>query len=72
MQRLTLLDAMRGTLCLARIALQSRGRIRSRYWQWRDETAFGNGRWPVSRAQRVRALIEYGAWVWRMRALTRG
>jgi hypothetical protein len=55
-----------------RLALQSKGDLRNRYWQWRSETAFGNGKWPVSRAQRIHALLEYGDWVWRMRALTRG
>lgn len=71
MQRLTILAMVRGALALASIAVRSRGKLRSRYWQWRSETAFGSGRWPVSRAQRLHALLEYGDWVWRMRALTR-
>jgi len=72
MQRLTMLAMVRGSLALVALALQSRGKMRSRYWQWRNETAFGNGKWPVSRAQRLHALLEYGDWVWRMRSLTRG
>lgn len=71
MQRLTMLAMVRAALALARIAVQSRGRLRSRYWLWRNETAFGNGKWTVSRAQRLHALLEYGDWVWRMRTLTR-
>jgi len=72
MQRLTMRAKVRGVLTLMRIAVQSKGDLRNRYWQWRSETAFGNGKWPVSRAQRIHALLEYGDWVWRMRALTRG
>jgi|GEM_PF-553156 len=72
MQRLTFLAIVRGSLALVGIAIQSRGRLRSRYWQWRSETAFGDGKWPVTRGQRLHALLEYGDWVWRMRALTRG
>ncbi len=47
-------------------------RMRGPYWRWRMETAFGTdaARMPTAAARR-RAVLEYGAWVGRMRALAR-
>lgn len=54
------------------LAAKSRFRMRSSYWRWRYETAFGHD--PdrhTTRRERLHALIEYGKWVHRMKKLTR-
>lgn len=42
--------------------------MRSKYWRWRYETAFGTdpAKMP-NRWQRIKAMLEYGRWVHRMR-----
>ena len=54
-------------LCL--LGLRGGFRINSSsYWRWRHETAFGHDparRPPLGR--RVRAMLDYGRWVWRMK-----
>lgn len=71
MHALTPLAKVRALVMLARIAVESRLRLRSRYWCWRDETAFGHGQWPIDAKARREALLEYGDWVRRMRGLMR-
>lgn len=73
MHHLTLADTCRALLALARLGVQTRFRMRGAYWRWRMETAFGNdpARMPP-RSERIRSIIEYGAWVHRMRAMMRG
>jgi hypothetical protein len=63
-----MIDTMMGLLELLRLAWISRFRMRSPYWRWRFETAFGHdpSRMPTRR-QRWRAMIDYGKWVHRMR-----
>ena len=63
----TILD---GCWQLLRLAVITRGRVRGRYWHWRQETAFGTdpSRMP-GLAQRVAAVIRFGHWVGRMRRL---
>jgi len=51
---------------LARLGIITRFRFRGPYWEWRLHTAFGRG-YPESRVQLVRAVLEYGRWVRRMR-----
>lgn len=63
-----LIDTIGGIYELARLALISRFRMRSAYWRWRFETAFGSDtakrpNWIA----RMRATIDYGRWVHRMR-----
>ena len=55
---------------LARLAVLSKFKLRGAYWKWRADTAFGTdvGRMP-SRAARLLAVLDYGAWVGRMRRL---
>lgn len=55
---------------LLRLAVLTRGRLRGRYWHWRQETAFGTdpSRMP-SLPQRMAAVIRFGHWVGRMRRL---
>ncbi len=55
---------------LARLAVLSRFQLRGAYWKWRADTAFGTDlkRMP-SRAARLKAVLEYGAWVGQMRRL---
>jgi hypothetical protein len=48
-------------IALVRAGSASRWRIRGRYWRWRTETAFGN--YPVKANQKLRAMLDYGAWV---------
>jgi len=51
---------------LARLGIITRFRFRGPYWEWRLHTAFGRG-YPESRVQLVRAVLDYGRWVRRMR-----
>jgi hypothetical protein len=60
------------TICgvweLGRLAAASRFKLRSDYWRWRYETAFGND--PAARPgvlQRWRSMLDYGRWVHRMK-----
>jgi hypothetical protein len=63
-----LIETICGCCQLARLALKSRFRMRNAYWRWRRETAFGTDETKMpSRAARIRAIIEYGRWVHRMR-----
>ncbi|MEL6328396.1 MAG: hypothetical protein AAFR38_01935 [Planctomycetota bacterium] len=43
-------------------------RTKGRYWTWRHETAEG-ARSRVTRAERRRAALEYGAWAARLARL---
>ena len=62
------INTLGGIWQLVLLAAGSGFRLRGRYWRWRRETAFGGdpgarpGRW-----QRVRAALEYGRWVHRMK-----
>lgn len=62
------IETIGGLWELARLALASRLRLRSGYWRWRRETAFGSdpSARPAMRA-RCRALLDYGRWVYRMK-----
>ena len=68
----TLVVLVDGLWQLLRLAVITRGRVRGRYWHWRQETAFGTdpSRMPP-RMERVRAVLRYGHWVGRMRRLAR-
>jgi len=49
---------------------RSRFRFNSPYWRWRYETAFGSD--PAlrpPRRERIRAMLDYGRWVRRMKKL---
>jgi hypothetical protein len=63
-----LADGFGGLWELFMLAARSGFRLRGAYWQWRYETAFGSdpARRP-SRAQRLRAILAYGRWVYRMK-----
>ena len=63
-----LLDTLGGIWELMRIAVRSRFRLRSSYWRWRAETAFGAdlAQRPPFR-ERMRALLDYARWVHRMK-----
>ena len=63
-----LLDTLGGIWELLRIAVRSRFRLRSSYWCWRAETAFGTdpARRPPFRA-RACAILDYARWVHRMK-----
>ena len=53
---------------LALLGAATRFRFRGTYWRWRIDTAFGDdpARWPPRR-QRIRAALDYGRWVYRMK-----
>jgi hypothetical protein len=61
-------ETIGGMWCLLSLALRGALSRRSRYWKWRQETAFGSdaARRPAIR-QRVRAMLDYGRWVYRMK-----
>ena len=55
---------------LARLAVLSKFKLRGAYWKWRADTAFGtNVKRMPSLAARFGAILEYGAWVGKMRRL---
>ena len=64
------LHAARGARNLLLLGFKTRFRLRGSYWSWRMETAFGRDRskWPPLR-ERMRAVLEYGAWVGSMRRM---
>ena len=72
MHHVTFADTCRALLALARLGVQTRFRMRGAYWRWRMETAFGTdaSRMPPF-GERMRSIIEYGAWVHRMRSMMR-
>ncbi|MDA1008081.1 MAG: hypothetical protein O2800_03630 [Planctomycetota bacterium] len=70
--RIGIARSIRALCALARLAISTKLRLRGRYWTWRKETAFGKDQGVSLPAhERRRALIEYGDWVARMRALTK-
>ncbi|MCH2132526.1 MAG: hypothetical protein MK116_02130 [Phycisphaerales bacterium] len=63
-----LLRAFQAGFGLMALVIGQRGRMRSTYWAWRRETAFGpDGRWPMSRQSRRRAVLSYARWSWLMK-----
>ncbi len=56
-----------GLLGLFAVGAATRFRLRGRYWQWRDETAFGRGRPPAGELRA--AALDYGRWTRAMRRL---
>ncbi|MHC4219611.1 MAG: hypothetical protein ACYSU7_14305 [Planctomycetota bacterium] len=63
-----LLETLGGLWELVLLAARTGFRLRGPYWRWRGETVFGTD--PAtrpSRWQRVRAVIAYGRWVYRMK-----
>lgn len=67
-----LLETVCGIWELLRLGAKTKFKLRGRYWRWRFETAFGSdpARYP-SRAERFRAILDYGRWVHRMRRAAR-
>ncbi|MHC4949063.1 MAG: hypothetical protein ACYTG1_12530 [Planctomycetota bacterium] len=63
-----LLDTLGGLGLLLMLAARSGFRLRSGYWRWRTETAFGAD--PAARPprrERLRAILDYARWAYRMR-----
>lgn len=54
-----------GVLGLAIAAVETRGRLRGRYWSWRLQTAYGKAR-PPTRGRQITDALEYGRWRLRM------
>lgn len=59
-------DTLGGIYQLARLGVISGFRFNGPYWRWRLHTAFGRG-YPRSRVELLRAVLDYGRWVHRMR-----
>ena len=62
-------NTLGGLWVLASLAIISRGRFKSRYWQWRTATAFPPGSSPSGTLPKLKLIIEYANWAWRMRRL---
>ncbi len=67
MRRITPALLVKGCWGLLLVAISARGRLRSRYWAWRGQTAFG----PGSPASRLWFVLEFGDWARRMRRFER-
>ena len=67
MSPIYLIDVCTGLL---RLGIATRFRMRSSYWQWRMQTAFGTDRreWP-GLLRRIKLTLDYAAWTSRMRRL---
>lgn len=63
------LETLGGLWQLFMLGLRSGFRMRSSsYWRWRHETAFGrDASKQPSRRERLRATLDYGRWVHRMK-----
>jgi len=62
------IDTIGGVWELILLAWKSRFRMRSVYWRWRYETAFGTDPTKMPpRLQRLRAMLDYGRWVYRIK-----
>lgn len=64
------IDTLGGIGEIIRLGLRSGMRLRSPYWRWRVETAFGSD--PTCRPglfARMKAMLAYGRWVYRMKRL---
>jgi hypothetical protein len=65
-----IIDTIGGAWELLLLACRARFRLNSAYWTWRRETAFGSD--PISMpssAERRRAVLDYGRWVFRMKRM---
>jgi hypothetical protein len=63
-----LVDTVGGLWELMLLGLRHGTKMKGPYWRWRAETAFGSNparRPPLS--QRLRAVLAYGRWVYRMK-----
>ena len=62
------IDTLGGLWELLLLGARSGFRLGGPYWRWRRETAFGGDpeRRP-SRGERLRAVLDYGRWVYRMK-----
>jgi hypothetical protein len=63
-----IIDTIGGLWELLLLAWKTRFRMRSEYWKWRYETAFGTdpSKMPPRR-ERIRAMLDYGRWVYRIK-----
>lgn len=62
------MDTIGGLWELFLLAARSGFRLRGAYWRWRAETAFGSRPQELpSRRERLRAILSYGRWVYRMK-----
>lgn len=62
-------NTLGGLWVLISLACISRCRFKSRYWQWRTATAFPPGSSPTGSLSKLKLIIEYANWAWRMRRL---
>lgn len=63
-----LLETLAGIWELLLLAIKARFRLRSSYWRWRYETAFGsNLATRPAKFEQLKAVLSYGRWVYRMK-----
>jgi hypothetical protein len=63
-----IVDTLGGLWELLLLAWKTRFRLRGAYWRWRYETAFGRDPAHMpSRRERIRAMLDYGRWVYRIK-----
>ncbi len=63
-------ETLGGVWELGCLGVKTRFRLRGAYWRWRQETAFGcDPALRPSHRQRLRAILDYGRWVYRMKRL---
>ncbi len=63
-------ETLGGLWELGWLGVKTRFRLRGPYWRWRQETVFGcDPALRPSRSQRLRAILAYGRWVYRMKRL---
>lgn len=60
-------ETIGGCCELIRLGFLTRFRFNGPYWQWRLHTAFGRGKPP--RREMIRATLDYGRWIYRMRRM---
>jgi hypothetical protein len=62
------LDTLWAFYELARLFIITGGKLKGAYWTWRWQTALGNNH-GKTRTELLRAMIEYGRWVAKMRRI---
>ena len=69
--RLTPFETAHALVALTRLGILTRFRFGGPYWRWRRSTAFGSREHTLPWRERMHAAVEYGAWVARMRRISR-
>ncbi len=65
----SILDFIGALWVLMTLAIASKFRLKGRYWSWRTQTAFPDGKPPRSAGGLIKLSLEYASWAWRIRRL---